>query len=289
MVRRAASAWLRPSSERLLFGAEEAGSGGGERHPEGRRLAVTRWIGRTSRPGSSRRGEGNEREVLGLFAGPVGAARRGVRRGSRARSRSGGGRRRCRASPARSGAERLDRARVVDPRGARAAGRASSVEFGYGFGRRGALKHELSMAVVVAVDQEDGARVGPDGAQQAKAVLLRGAERLLVRQHDPLVPRLQPQAGEEQAAAIGNAVPLELLVVEVERRLVVPAKEMSRRANCAASARARSYREPLLVLRQLDVDSVVRGALMQRALLVGRDDVEGRARWRWRGRDWGRI
>ena len=93
---------------------------------------------------------------------------------------------------------------------------------------------------------------------------------------DDSVPGLEAQARKDQAAAIRYALTLELLVVEVERGLLVSEER------AVLAPMLERFGGPLVaiavaVVSKLDMDGVVGRALVESALLFGRDDVEGRA------------
>src|SRR5437773_7294658 len=93
---------------------------------------------------------------------------------------------------------------------------------------------------------------------------------------DASVPGLEAQARKDQAAAKRYALTLELLVVEVERGLLVSEER------AVLAPMLERFGGPLVavavaVVSKLDMDGVVGRALVESALLFGRDDVEGRA------------
>ena len=223
-----------------------------------------------------RRGEGNQREVVRLVASPVGgcgAAFVTIAEGCFVTMVTIGD---IEHLQFESGVERLDRSWIVD-QAERVLLAVFPVEFSHRRGRRGALERALHPAIVVTINEEDGASVGPDRAEEAQAVFLRSAERLLVREHYPLIPRLEAQAGEQDPAAVRDAIALKLLIVDVEGGRVV-ADQRSVAPPAVQRCRGALITTAAVSFSKLDVDGVERRALVEDALLLRRDDVE-------RGRD----
>ena len=172
---------------------------------------IRRWVGKTVRPGSSRR--------RGTSARSGARPRRRSPRRRRARSRSGGGRRRS-AARCRRGRPGRPRSRSGSAmRQRRLCVPSSSVASPHELARRtGASALEASPRV----EREDRGEVGLRGARQAQAVLLGAGVRALVRADAAGAVLLDAHAREDavarELAAVGAGV---VLLERPERRLVV--------------------------------------------------------------------
>src|SRR6266508_4259432 len=124
---------------------------------------------------------------------------------------------------------------------------------------------------IAFVEQEDRLQLGARRAQEPQPSLLRGGVRALVRQDDSAVVRLRPQRRDQSGTSSPDVVrPGVILREEPEARLPVAGED-------AFGAPVREVPSRLLlVLRQRQVDDVVRAAAEVLLALRGRNDVIGR-------------
>jgi hypothetical protein len=86
-----------------------------------------------------------------------------------------------------------------------------------GFFRQALLQSPGHLVLRIRIESEDRTEIALRRFGQGQPVLLRPAERLLVRKHAALAERFDPQPGEEHLARIGAPFMLEALVIRVER------------------------------------------------------------------------
>ena len=127
----------------------------------------------------------------------------------------------------------------------------------------------------VAGDHEDRTELRLRCLQQLEAVSFRAGHRELVRFHRPLFPRLRFHFGKQGTPRESLAALLELLLVDVEHRRLVPHQRPIRLPRLKQS---RDLRVALVAfLGKLKPNCVARVSPFQRLLLAGRNHVVRRS------------
>src|SRR4029078_1612544 len=91
--------------------------------------------------------------------------------------------------------------------------------FGRGCRSHGLIKQVLNDVALIGEQSKDLAEIRAAGPSKLQAVLLRPRKRFLVRIDFPFTESLQPAAHHEAATVVCFAFALELLVVNVNRRV----------------------------------------------------------------------
>ena len=144
-------------------------------------------------------------------------------------------------------------------------------------GRRGGIAGEQSgnFTLVVQIERIDRRKVAEGTLHQIEAVLLGLFERLLVREDDTLLKRLQLDQTDDAVKHIMPAVGVEFLLIDKDARLLVARENAG--LHPLVQQRAGLGIAVVAAFGQLEPDEVVSAARYQRFTLGCGYDVIGRA------------